>query len=64
LRPPVPTGGLFVALRRGISKSLGFTAIRAMLRGGTDPKLLEIRFNFSKGTEFSRFFCVNELIYL
>jgi hypothetical protein len=40
LRPPADTGGLFAALRTEISKTLGFTAIRAMLRDRNESKRL------------------------
>jgi hypothetical protein len=59
IAPAAPVGGLFAALRTGICKNLGFTAIRAMLRPcGKDQVTGKQRY-FAEVAEFCGFLHVN-----
>jgi hypothetical protein len=59
IAPAGPSGGLFAALRARVSKNLGFTAIRAMLRDRNERKLLKIRRDLAGVTQFCGFSSVN-----
>jgi hypothetical protein len=64
MRPPASAGGLFGALQNGISKSLGFPAIRASLWLERRGNILNYNTIMSSTTQFRRFLGVNELICL
>jgi hypothetical protein len=59
IAPAGPTGGLFAALRARLSKNLGFTAIRAMLRDRNERKFLKSRHDPAGVTQFCGFSSVN-----
>jgi hypothetical protein len=59
IAPAGPTGGLFAALRARLSKNLGFTAIRAMLRDRNEHKSLKNQCDLAGVTQFCGFSSVN-----